>query len=280
MKTAGILLIFLTGLFLSSCNEEETAFAYKMKDILVASDSMAFTLNYDEQLPENGQPVCLRFFINSKEKFSNLFSLESSSKVQNGTILINIMNIRDNGKCPSMYLSTPPAPDYKCQAQGICMIPNLKRGSYHFEIRVMEQPVAIGDLLLTDRKARLDLNPDSKAELLSKEINILPDSCIFGTYYQTGTASEENHQSFLHEMKKVKCSEILLSPGHYREFDVDSQGRIAFDVADQQAKNFILKTHNNFDEIYILLSQYVNSHPEAYGFIFKDSYGRYYNVKK
>lgn len=280
MKTAVIFCITLLGLSALSCTEEETAFAYKMKDILVASDSMAFTLSYDEQLPENGEPVCLRFFINSKEKFSNLFSLESSTKVQNGTVMINIENIRDNGKCPTMHLSTPADPDYKCQAQGICMIPDLKRGNYNFEIRVMDQPVALGKLMLTDTKARLDFNPDTKAELAVKEINIIPDSCIFGIFYQTGNTSDSDYEAFLNEMKKVKCSEILLPQGHYREFAVDGQGRIIFNNAESSGRSFILKTHNNYDEIYVLLNQYVNKHPEAYGFIFEDSYGRYYNVKK
>ena len=285
MKAA--LLIF--GLFftiLSCTKENDSAFALQMKDALLKADSSMFSISFDEQLPVDEKPVCLRFFITSKERFSNYITLEAVPEVDDESITIHITDIKDNGKCPTSHLShlsTPPDPDSKCSIQGMILINNLKRGTYNFNIQLIDQSISKGKLVLTDQMAKLNVDSGAKIDLLKDKVNIVPDSCIFGTFYYTSYYTGEkkgDYSAFINEMKLINCREITLNPGSYREFAVNDKGKINFNTTDQlNLVPFILKTENNFEEIIVLLNNFLVRHPGTYGFIFEDSYGRYYNIK-
>ncbi len=254
------------------------------KSKYVTLDINSISVYFDEQLIDDNKPVCLRFNIYSKELFPKAYSFEDYVVVKSNSILIKIDKIRDNGKCNYDYLSSlsPENIDsLKCAASGDFIINNLQRGNYNFEIDIFDQQFK-GELILSDKIATLNFDDTSNVEQFNKSINIVPDSCIFGTYYYLNNSDNNHFNDFVEELKSNKCKEINLLPGHYRAFEVDKQGKIFFNQGQIQNNEikFIFKYDMNIDEIVSVLNNFINRFPETYGVIMRDSNGNYFNIKK
>lgn len=273
-------LIIISVLFQFSCSKDtETAFALSMREVLLQKDSVVFLVGFNEQLPENKQPVSLGFGISTIQTFPDALILVSNASVKNGNIILNIETIKNSGKCPDyMLYSSSSFPSHnllkrECAAYGNCALYNLPRGNYQLEFIFMGRTISRGTLFITDNQAALEIKGDL-VQMLDEKINIVPDSCIFGNYFPTNQFSVESFRKFLSEIKSTGCREVVLAPGSYRRFSAGKDGLIAGE------RSFIFKTRNNFEEITSFMREYLKTHPEIHGFIFEDSYGRYYNVKR
>jgi hypothetical protein len=273
-------LLAVACLVFNSCQkDQETAFAHTIKEMLLQKDTVAFLIGLNEQLPEHKQPVCVGFGVSTVQTFPNALMLVCSAGLNNQTIQIHIETIRDNGKCPDYWLmSSSSFPRHnilkgECAAYGNGTLYNLLRGVYDVEFIFMGQTLSRGSLSLTDNQASFELN-GNLVRVLDEKVNIVPDSCIFGNYFPSGQFSPESFRNFLTDMKMEGCKEVVLAPGIYRRFSAGQDGRIAGE------RTFIFKTRNNFEEIAAFMHEYLKTHPEIHGFIFEDSYGGYYNVKR
>lgn len=273
-------LIVISVLFLLSCSKDtEKAFALSMKEVLLQKDTVAFLIGFNEQLPENKQPVCLGFGCSTLQTFPEALRLIFQAEVKDRTIILNIGTIKKSGKCPDyMLYSSSSFPLHnllkrECAAYGNFDLYNLSRGTYQVELIFMGQTISQGTLALSDNQASIELS-GNLVRLIDEKINIIPDSCIFGQYHMVGKFTKVAFDNFMAEIGRFGCREIKLNTGRYRKFEVNREGKIENDGY------FVLKTQNNFDEIETFLSDYIRQHPEAYGFIFEDSYGNYHNIKR
>jgi hypothetical protein len=284
MKANTFLFILPVLVAFLSCSKENTRdTAEGAKTLLTEQGIDSLLISFGEQLPENSLPVCLRFDLCSQKQFSNSYTLVTKAEVKNNSVVIRIDSIRDNGKCPyPVWSSLPVSDSIMCAATGSCMVTNLKRGTYTFEISMPGYPFAKGTLAITDQTAVLACDPGLKGKLVAGEINIVPDSSNFGTYNFTNGCSDNHFADLTGELKKINCRPIALHPGRYRAFEVGPQGAVYFNSGQTQTNtvNFIFKTDLNISMVLNVLDNFIKRTPEAYGFIFRDSYGQYYNIKR
>jgi len=247
-------------------------------------DIQTISLNFSEQLREENKPVCLRFNISSEQQFINEYLFEEQVYINENSIDINIGKIKNNGKYTWPLSSSIPPPDnpdsLKCPARGSFILDNLQRENYKFNIKIQGQQF-IGNLKLSDQLAIINFIDESKVIIYNDSINIVPDSCIFGTYSFLNI-NNNGFDNLVTELKNTHCNEIFLNPGKYRAFEIDVNGKLILNSGQAQNNEitFIYKHNMNIDEIVSVINNYVNSVPEAYGIIMHDSNGDYYNIKK
>lgn len=208
--------IALTGLIICSCSKNnDKAYAEALKATMIKDDTAAFVVSYSEVYPEDGKPVYLKFSISSVQRYSNSLLLENNIKVKDGTLTVDIENIRNMGACPdfSIFSSKPPAKvDKTCAAYGTSLAVDLKRGDYNFSMQFLGEEIAKGSLLITDQTAKLEIDNGSKIKLITNQINIIPDSCIFGHFHTTGKFSAESLMEF------KKCNKTVWLQGDKTEY--------------------------------------------------------------
>lgn len=260
------LVIIATALF--GCEE-------KASEININS----FNIYITEDLETDNKPVCLKWNISSDNQFDNSYLLEHDVSIQNNNILIAVNNIINNGKCEyPPYLSTPEPDNYQCPARtNYFTSDNLKRGLYTIEINLLGNTF-YGQLKIYDQYATIFFN-NSDVSLYDTLLHIVPDSCIFGTYYSINSDSA-GFQDMINKLLTVNCRHIDMEPGQYRAFEIDSLGRpIIGSTQDNSGSTFILKYDLDIDKIITTLNNFITNSNDAYGVIFKDNLGNYYNIK-
>lgn len=272
MKTKlNALLIVVLTIMIFSCEE-------KTHDADV--DINAINVYFSEDLESGENPVCLKFNISSVDRFDDTYQLEQSVSINSNDILIKIENINNIGKCEyPPHLSAPKPENYKCPASTDYFgLNNLKRGVYNLEIIIFEKSYN-GILNVHDQHASLVFS-DNNVNMIDSTIPIIPDSCIYGTYYSMNSDSS-GFQEMINRLKSEGCRQIKIEKGVYRDFEIDNYGRLIFNSGQiTQEPTFILKYDLNIDDILNALTDFVDNSVDAYGIIFHDNLGNYYNIKK
>lgn len=264
------LLIFVIIFTLFSCDEK--------RDIDV--NIKAIDIYFTDYLDVDKKPVCLKFNISSVDKYDNTYLLEEVVSIHDNDILIKIDNIKKIGSCEyPQHLSTPEPANYKCPAStDYFALDNLNRGLYNIKVIILNNTYN-GRLNIQDHQASLMFN-DNNVSMYDSVIHIIPDSCIFGTYYSKNSDSV-GFQDMINRLKKENCKQINIEPGNYRKFEVDNLGRLILNSGQTtQGHTFILKFDLDIDKILNTLNDFVTNSNDANGIIFNDHFGNYYNIKK
>jgi hypothetical protein len=214
------------------------------------------------------------------DKFDNNYLLEQSVFINGNDILIEIGNIKNNGKCEyPQHLSAPKPENYKCPASTEYFdLDNLKRGIYNLEITILDNSYN-GILNIQDQYASLIFN-DNNVNMIDSIIHIIPDSCIFGTYYSINSDST-GFQEMINSLKGENCRQINIEQGIYRDFEIDDNRILNLNSGQRtQEPTFILKYDLNIEKVLNILNEFVANSNDAYGIIFYDYLGNYYNIKK
>jgi len=270
MKTnIKMLLIVILTITLFSCEEKTSEIDIKSINIYITED-----------LDVDNKPVCLKLNISSEDKFDNTYLLEEVVSIHDNDILIEIDNIKNSGKCEyPQHLSAPEPENYKCPAStNYFALDNLTRGLYNIKIIILENTYN-GRLNIQDQQASLIFN-DNNVSMYDSVIHIIPDSCIFGTYYSMNSDSV-GFQDMINRLQNENCRQINIEPGIYRDFEVDNLGKLNINSGQPTLEpTFILKYNLDIDKILSILNDFVTNSNDAYGIIFKDYLGNYYNIKK
>lgn len=270
MKTnIKMLLIVIITLTIISCEK-------KISDI----DIKAINIYMTEDLVEDEKPVCLKLNISSEEKFDNTYLLEEVVSIHDNNILIEIDNIKNSGKCEyPQHLSMPEPENYQCPAStNYFALDNLVRGLYTIKIIILENTY-VGKINIQDQQASLIFN-DNSVGRYDSVIHIIPDSCIYGTYYSMNSDSL-GFQELINRLEKENCRQINIKSGIYRDFEVDVLGKLNMNAGQTTPEpTFVLKYDLDIDKILSTLNDFVANSNDAYGVIFKDYLGNYYNIKK
>ncbi|MEN8122380.1 MAG: hypothetical protein ABFS35_18690, partial [Bacteroidota bacterium] len=261
--------VLLIAFIVVSCEE-------KMSKIDVESINIYLT----EDLVADRNPVCLKLNISSEDKFDNIYLFEEVVSIHDNNILIEIDEITNKGKCeyPS-HLSAPKPDNYQCSAStDYFTLDNLTRGLYTIEIKVLENTFN-GQLNIYDQHATIYFN-DNNVGMYDSVMHIVPDSCIFGTYYSMNSDSA-GYQDMINQLLNENCRQINVEPGLYRAFEVDSSGKLMLNPGQITTEpTFILKFDLDIDKVIEILNDFVANSNDAYGIIFKDHFGNSYNIKK
>lgn len=264
-----ILVCIATILSLLSCEEN-------ISELNIESINLYLT----EDLDLGEKPVCLTINISSVQKFDNTYNLEKVVSINGNNILIAIDNMEDMGECEyPPQLSAPEPENYQCSAStDYFTLENLSRKKYNIEINVFENYFS-GEIDIQDQIAKISFS-DDRVAFSSSEINIVPDSCFFGTYYSL-TSDSSGFNEMIDTLLLLGCKQIKLNPGLYRAFEVNDNGYLNLNPGVETPEpTFILKYNSDFSIIQNTLNDFVAKSNETYGIIFKDNVGNHYNIKK
>jgi hypothetical protein len=243
-------------------------------------DINSINVYFSEDLDDDDKPVCLKFNISSVDKFDDTYLLEQSVLINGNDIVMEIGNIKNTGKCEyPQHLSAPKPENYKCPASTEYFnLDNLKRGIYNLEIAILDKSYN-GILNIHDQYASLIFN-DKNVIMFDSVIHIIPDSCIFGTYYSVNSDSV-GFQEMINRLKSENCRQINVEQGIYRDFEIDNNGILNLNSGQTtQEPTFILKYDLNIEQVLNTLDEFVANSNDVYGIIFYDYLGNYYNIKK
>ncbi|MEO7991521.1 MAG: hypothetical protein ABI663_18355 [Chryseolinea sp.] len=201
----------------------------------------------------------LRFEFRGTKELENSYELIFDYSINQKDILIELIVMIDNGKCPSF--PTGNGIQSLCAPRGGIFIPDsvLLEGTYTITLKTPKFQ-SVSELKISDEKYILNISPNDHFSSSISQVYPIPLNLLFGSVVYSGDENTQYANEFLNDLLTLGLTQTNVPYYPYRHLSVNEDGTAISSnwQPENHSLSFIYTMDNNFEAILNLAKEHFN----------------------